>query len=121
MNFIYTVHPIFLIVAVIGLAILWQILHDWLIGYKVSVAGEKFCDLRYSESWKGSLTLFNDGCCDEQGNYYGIVHVPSEAEWREQMPEWAKERRDEIMARIIKEIGTKEYRFPGYIQEGPRP
>ena len=35
------------------------------------------------------------------------IYVPSDAKWKEIMPEWAKEKKHEIVARIKKQIGTR--------------
>ena len=115
MSAIYTVHPLIFIIVIIALALLWVVLHDLFKGYSVSITGEKNCDLRYTESWKGSLILYNDACMDADGKYYNLVQVPTNVKWKEEMPEWAKERRFEIMERIIKELGTDHCRFLGYI------
>ena len=53
MSAIYTVHPLIFIIVIIALALLWVVLHDLFKGYSVSITGEKNCDLRYTESWKG--------------------------------------------------------------------
>ena len=35
------------------------------------------------------------------------IYVPSDAKWKEIMPEWAKERKHEIVDRIKKQIGAR--------------
>ena len=35
------------------------------------------------------------------------IYIPSDVKWKEIMPEWAKEKKHEIVARIKKEIGTR--------------
>ena len=35
------------------------------------------------------------------------IYVPSDFKWKEMMPEWAKERKDEILSRIQKQIGKR--------------
>jgi hypothetical protein len=36
-----------------------------------------------------------------------IIYIPSAGMWKEIMPDWAKERRDEILARIRERIGKR--------------
>ena len=35
------------------------------------------------------------------------IYVPSDFKWKEMMPKWAKERKDEIVSRIEKQIGKR--------------
>jgi hypothetical protein len=35
------------------------------------------------------------------------IYIPSDVKWKEIMPEWAKGKKQEIVARIKKEIGTR--------------
>lgn len=39
------------------------------------------------------------------------VYVPDDKEWRERMPEWARDRKAEIIARIKEELGTRDHEF----------
>jgi hypothetical protein len=36
-----------------------------------------------------------------------VIYVPSETKWKQIMPEWAKERKDEIVGRIKEQVGTR--------------
>jgi hypothetical protein len=40
-----------------------------------------------------------------------VVYVPTEEEWRQTMPEWAQGRRDEIIANVRRQLGTKRYEY----------
>ena len=53
----------------------------------------------YHEGGK-SVKLYFDRAQD-------TIYVPSDAKWKETMPEWAKEKKHEIIARIKKQIGTR--------------
>jgi hypothetical protein len=39
------------------------------------------------------------------------VYFPPPDEWRQKMPDWARDRRDEILARVRQELGTKHFRY----------
>ena len=66
-------------------------------------------ELVYMEIGKGQLILYNRLEPPLEG-----VSVPSEAEWQEQMPEWARDRRAEIMQCIVAEVNTQNFRYEGY-------
>jgi hypothetical protein len=36
-----------------------------------------------------------------------IIYIPSAGTWKEIMPDWARERRDEILARIKERVGRR--------------
>lgn len=75
---------------------------DRLRGYAI---GRDYKIVTYKEYGKGVLELTFDPC----------VVVPSENEWRQEMPDWAKNRRDEIVQRIIREHARDEgVLFEGY-------
>ncbi len=77
-------------------------LRDRLRGYTI---GKDYKVLTYKEYGKGVLELTFDPC----------IIVPSENEWRQTMPEWAKNRRDEIMQRIVREHAWDDtVLFEGY-------
>jgi hypothetical protein len=40
-----------------------------------------------------------------------LIYVPTEEEWRRTMPEWAQERREEIVANVKSKLGTKRYEY----------
>jgi hypothetical protein len=40
-----------------------------------------------------------------------VVYVPTAEEWKRDMPAWARERRDEILTRMKKVLGTKNYEY----------
>lgn len=83
--------------------VLISYVRDRLRGYTI---GSGYKILTYKEYGKGTLELVFDPC----------IVVPSENEWRQEMPDWAKNRRDEIMQRIVREhAGDDEpLRFKGY-------
>src|ERR1051325_6926323 len=43
-----------------------------------------------------------------------ILYVPTEEEWTRSMPEWARDRRREIMERVMGELGTKSWIYDGF-------
>jgi len=59
-------------------------------------------DVIYHENEK-SLTFYFDRVSH-------IVHVPSNRKWEEEMPEWAKGRKIEILGRITKRMG-KQWKY----------
>jgi len=40
-----------------------------------------------------------------------VVYIPTEAEWQESMPQWARGRRDEIIENVKRGLGTKNYEY----------
>jgi hypothetical protein len=40
-----------------------------------------------------------------------VLYVPSDYEWRRDMPEWATERREEIVNRVRDVLGSKNYEY----------
>jgi len=40
-----------------------------------------------------------------------VVYVPTENEWERRMPAWAHGRREEIIANVKRDLGTKHYKF----------
>jgi hypothetical protein len=40
-----------------------------------------------------------------------VVHVPTEEEWANEMPEWAQEHRAEILENVKRALGTKNYEY----------
>jgi hypothetical protein len=40
-----------------------------------------------------------------------VLYVPTDEEWRKAMPEWATDRRDEIVSRVRNVLGSKNYEF----------
>ncbi len=40
-----------------------------------------------------------------------LVYVPSDREWYEQMPEWARARKVEILSRMKEELGARDHEF----------
>ena len=39
------------------------------------------------------------------------IYVPGDVRWKREMPEWAKDRKSEILNRIKEELGTKNHKF----------
>jgi len=40
-----------------------------------------------------------------------VVYVPTEEEWESKMPEWARDRRTEIIDNVKRGLGTKNYEY----------
>lgn len=40
-----------------------------------------------------------------------VVYVPTEEEWLHTMPEWSQGRREEIIAKVRRKLGTKRYEY----------
>jgi hypothetical protein len=55
--------------------------------------------LLYKEGEKSLQIYFN--------RLEDIIYIPSASMWKEVMPDWARERRDEILARIKKRVGRR--------------
>ena len=70
------------------------------LGYYVSVRGGVWT-VEYIEGEKRLLLHF------EMGIPTDILYVPSERDWLRDMPDWAKDRREEILVRIRQELGPK--------------
>src|SRR5258708_3829625 len=79
-------------------------------GYWVSVHGGEW-HVIYHE---GSNSL---GMDFELGGFGhpDILYVPTEEEWESSVPDWATNRRHEIMERVIAELGTKAWIYDGYL------
>jgi hypothetical protein len=56
--------------------------------------------LRYFEG-ENVLSLAAEMGSDRTGSYY-VVYVPTPSRWLGKMPEWCRERRDEIMTEILR-------------------
>jgi len=39
------------------------------------------------------------------------VYFPGPQDWQQKMPDWARDRRDEILDRVREELGTKHFRY----------
>lgn len=48
-----------------------------------------------------------------------VVYVPADDDWRQSVPEWARDRREEIFARIRWSLGSKNYEYVDYEAETP--
>jgi hypothetical protein len=69
-------------------------------GYYVSTyGGAEYGYVLYNEGGK-TIRLYFSRIKD-------TVYVPSDAKWREIMPVWARDRKDEIMSRIRKHVGKR--------------
>jgi len=55
--------------------------------------------LIYNEGEKSLQIYFN--------RLEDIIYIPSAGMWKEIMPDWARERRDEILARIRERVGNR--------------
>jgi hypothetical protein len=40
-----------------------------------------------------------------------VVYVPNDRSWRQEVPEWAQDRREEIIGRIKLILGSKKYQY----------
>lgn len=40
-----------------------------------------------------------------------VVYLPTETEWEQHMPSWAQGRREEIVERVKRALGTKRYEY----------
>jgi hypothetical protein len=40
-----------------------------------------------------------------------VIYLPNEEQWQREMPAWAQGRRDEILARVKRLLGNKNYRY----------
>jgi len=40
-----------------------------------------------------------------------VVYVPTEDEWQQEMPAWARGRREEIIENVRRDLGTKHYEY----------
>ena len=40
-----------------------------------------------------------------------VIYVPSDEDWRKEAPEWAIDRREEIMKRVRDVLGSKKYEY----------
>jgi len=101
----------FVIAPIISVVVLLliQSIRDRMRGFTTSISGEYSSELKYTEYGVGTLQLFAEMA---EGLY---VHVPSDSEWKSKMPSWAKERRTEIMNRIIEEYSwDKGIHFENY-------
>ena len=65
--------------------------------------------IRYTES-AGSIELGWEPIKGEQP----IAYVPSHRRWRAEMPDWARDRREEIMAEIKRETAYMNFRWQEY-------
>lgn len=83
-------------------------LRDYRRGYSIEVSGGCINRLVYKEIGKTALLLFVESGCP------ATVYVPSKLDWQNQVPDWATERRQEIMQRIIKELGSKDFTYLNY-------
>ena len=43
-----------------------------------------------------------------------VVYIPTEAEWQQWQPAWAQGRREEIVEKVRRALGTKNYEFVSY-------
>src|ERR1041385_998977 len=74
------------------------------LGYWVTVLGGEW-HVVYHEGERWLSMNFELGGFGQQE----ILYVPSMDKWLREMPDWAKNRRTEIVERVIGELGTKEW------------
>ena len=67
--------------------------------YAYTSGGAEDGVLIYNESGKILQLYFN--------RPKDTIYVPTDAKWREIMPDWARERKDEIVSRIKKRVGKR--------------
>jgi hypothetical protein len=48
-----------------------------------------------------------------------LIYFPNEDDWQQNMPDWAKSRREEIFDRIRAEFGSKRFRYIETQSKGP--
>ena len=59
---------------------------------------------------KDGVLIYNEGEKSIQlyfNRLEDIIYIPSTGMWKEIMPDWAQERRDEILARIKERVGRR--------------
>jgi hypothetical protein len=91
--------------------VLSRVRSSWLLrkhGYRVRWFGRD--SFYYEELQTGQIRrLMLDGYLMARGPR--SVYFPSPEDWRRKMPDWARDRRDEILARVRGELGTKHFRY----------
>ena len=40
-----------------------------------------------------------------------VIYLPRPEKWRQKVPDWARDRREEILDRVRKELGGKHFRY----------
>jgi len=77
-------------------------------GYRVVRTGrDSIC---YQELVDGQLRkLIVDGELMARAPH--ALYIPSDSEWQATTPDWARDRKGEIVARVKEELGAKRYQF----------
>jgi hypothetical protein len=70
--------------------------------------------VRYTEGAGRSLTLSGDWSVDGAGRRTPELFVPGPRRWRREMPDWARERRAEILAVIAESTAHMGYQVEEY-------
>jgi hypothetical protein len=77
-------------------------------GYRVRWYGRD--SFYYEELEAGQIRrLMLDGYLMTRGPRH--VYFPDPKDWQQKMPDWARDRRDEILARVRDELGAKHFRY----------
>ncbi len=88
------------------------------LGFRVIHYGRD--SVRYDELCGGQFRSIEFGG-EMEGDSPHIIYLPSAAIWRDTAPEWAHDRRDEIIARLKSEFREPNYEYVGTPFAPPSP
>jgi hypothetical protein len=78
------------------------------LGYRIVPDGR---DTFYYEERVGHELRRLEFYCELQARGPRVLYLPSVIKWQQEMPEWAKDRREEVCDRIRDSLGTRNVRY----------